>query len=543
MDYLDGLFGSKGIFEFIDSEIKNNTYGIRLGQSGTLSLSDTVITGNKYGVSYYNSYSGGDVSGNVVVKDNEEWDLSKNGSSNVLQIKGALSGETVIAKPYSGYTITEADVQAIHYIPTESQLNGNAIFGKPRLNSEGNVVLNVYFKTYLVGNKEGFTITPVETGSETPVETVTDEETGEEYFLLEIGKETTFRVDIKEGYKKGDDYGVYINGEEAEFESTDDGTYFKVIPTGTTEIEIRGIHAIEESDPITIESVSLALKEKIEARFYVYVPDSELNTTDINLTFNGKTTTYHAADITPKPFNDKPCRIVSVATFAKQMRDDIKVTVTKTGTTDLKYLEYKDEDVTNGMIFKIEDYVKLVKEKSTDEKLIDLVNKMDNYGKYAQIQFNYNLDSFDKADDIPADYDDSRLEQYAAVNNDNGITGLEFSAVSLELESDSGVRVYYNLTGSDKIGTYTFKVDGKPATPVKKGSLYYVAVKGIPARLMHKPHTVVVTDKDGKTLSTEFSALTYSSRVVANENATESLKNLARSIDLYAEAALTYFGE
>ena len=297
------------------------------------------------------------------------------------------------------------------------------------------------------------------------------------------------------------------------------------------------------TDPINIESVSLALKEKIEARFYVHVPDDEVNTTDINLTFNGKTTTYHAADITPKTYNKKPCRIVSVDTFAKQMRDDITVTVTKTGTTDLKYLEYKDEDVTNGMIFKIEDYVKLVKEKSTDEKLIDLVNKMDNYGKYAQIQFSYNLDSFDKADDIPADYDDSRLEQYAAVNNNNGITGLEFSAVSLELESDSGVRVYYNLTGSDKIGTYTFKVDGKSATPVKKGSLYYVAVKGIPARLMHKPHTVVVTDKDGKTLSTEFSALTYSSRVVANENATESLKNLARSIDLYAEAALAYFGE
>ena len=298
-------------------------------------------------------------------------------------------------------------------------------------------------------------------------------------------------------------------------------------------------------NPINIESVSLALKEKIEARFYVYVPDEEVDTTDIKITFNGETATYHAGDITPRTFNGKPCRIVSAATFAKQMRDEIRVTVTDTETGDLKILQYKEEPLENNKLnYKIEDYVRLAGENSTDEKLIDLVHKMDNYGKYAQIQFNdYNRESFTEPDDIPADYDDGRLEQYAAVNEDKGITGIEFSAVSLELESDSGVRVYYKLTGSDKIGDYTFTIDGNEATPVKKGSLYYVAVKGIPARLMHKPHTAVVTDKDGKTLSTEFSALTYVGRVIANPDAPESLKNLVRSIDLYAEAALTYFGE
>ena len=296
-------------------------------------------------------------------------------------------------------------------------------------------------------------------------------------------------------------------------------------------------------DPINIESVSLALKEKIEARFYVYVPDSELNTTDINLTFNGKTTTYHAADITPKPFNDKPCRIVSVATFAKQMRDDIKVTVTKTGTTDLKYLEYKDADVTNGMVFKIEDYVKLVEANSTNKKLIDLVHKMDNYGKYAQIQFNnYNRESFDEADPIPEDYDGSRLTPYL-VNNVGSASGIKYTSGSLELESDTGLRVYYKLTGTDAISTYTFKVDGTKATPVKKGTQYYVSIKNIPARLMNKPHTVTVTDKAGNTLTTTYSGLSYPAAVLASDIAPESLKNLCRAIDLYAEAALAYFGE
>ena len=297
------------------------------------------------------------------------------------------------------------------------------------------------------------------------------------------------------------------------------------------------------SDPISIESVSLALKEKIESRFYVYVPDSELATTDINLTFNGKTTTYHAADITPKTFNSKPCRIVSAATFAKQMRDDIKVTVTKTGTTDLKYLEYKEAPVTEGLHFKIEDYVKLVEEKSADEKLIDLVHKMDNYGKYAQIQFNnYNRESFTEPDNIPEDYDDSRLVEYLA-DNDGAVDGLEYTSGSLELESDTGLRVYFKLTGSDTISSYTFKVDGTKATPVKKGTQYYVSIKNIPARLMSEPHTVTVTDKAGNTLTTTYSGLSYPAAVLASTAAPESLKNLARAIDLYAEAALAYFGE
>ena len=297
------------------------------------------------------------------------------------------------------------------------------------------------------------------------------------------------------------------------------------------------------SDPINIESVSLALKEKIEARFYVYVPDSELATTDINLTFNGETTTYHAADITPKTYNKKPCRIVSIDTFAKQMRDDIRVTVTKTGTTELKYLEYKGNPVTAGLHYKIEDYFKAAEANSTDESLIDLVHKIDNYGKYAQIQFNnYNRESFDEADPIPEDYNDSRLTPYL-VNNAGSASGIEYTSGSLELESDTGLRVYYKLTGSDAIGSYTFKVDSTKVTPVKKGTQYYVSIKNIPARLMSKAHTVTVTDKAGNTLTTTYSGLSYPAAVTAAAAAPETLKNLCRAIDLYAEAALAYFGE
>ena len=142
----------------------------------------------------------------------------------------------------------------------------------------------------------------------------------------------------------------------------------------------------------------------------------------------------------------------------------------------------------------------------------------------------------------PADYDDSRLSQYL-VNNEGSVTGLAYTSGSLELESDTGLRVYYKLTGTDVISTYTFKVDGQKVTPVKKGTQYYVSIKNIPARLMNKPHTVTVTDKAGNTLTTTYSGLSYPAAVVASDLAPDSLKDLCRSIDLYAEAALAYFGE
>ena len=290
---------------------------------------------------------------------------------------------------------------------------------------------------------------------------------------------------------------------------------------------------------ILINSRSVELEEKINARIYVYVPDSELETTYITTTFNGTSKTEYAKTMETAVRSGRTCRLVTVDTFAKQMRDDIVVKVHEEDGTP-KYLEYEGEDVTDGYVFHIEDYVKSVEEKATDEKLIDLVRKMNWYGLYAQKQFNYNPVEFEEPAVI-TNFNDAVLSDYA-VQNTGTAEGIKYTSGSLQLDSDTGIKVNYTLTGTDTISDYTFTVDGTAVQPkLVSGKKYYVTYKGIPAKKLNEWHTVTVTDKAGNTLTTKYCGLTYTYSVVSNASAPDTLKDLCRSIYLYWEAAYNYF--
>ena len=302
-------------------------------------------------------------------------------------------------------------------------------------------------------------------------------------------------------------------------------------------VEIGGAPVV--TDPIFINSRSVELEEKINARIYVYVPDSELETTYVTTTFNGTSKTEYALTMETATRSGRLCRVVSVDTFAKQMRDDIVVKVHEEDGTP-KYLEYKEEDVTDGYVFHVEDYVKSVEENATDEKLIDLVHKMNWYGLYAQKQFKYNPVEFEEPAVI-TNFNDAVLNDYA-VQNTGTANGITYTSGSLQLDSDTGIKVNYTLTGTDTISDYTFTVDGTAVQPkLVSGKKYYVTYKGIPAKKLNEWHTVTVTDKAGNTLTTKYCGLTYTYSVVSNASAPDTLKDLCRSIYLYWEAAYNYF--
>ena len=311
------------------------------------------------------------------------------------------------------------------------------------------------------------------------------------------------------------------------------------IVTAATSNGLTASCTVTVTDPIFINSRSAALEDKIQARIYVYVPDTELETTYITTTFNGTSKTEYAKTMETAVRSGRTCRLVTVDTFAKQMRDDIVVKVHEEDGTP-KYLEYEGEDVTDGYVFHIEDYVKSVEEKATDEKLIDLVRKMNWYGLYAQKQFNYNPVEFEEPAVI-TNFNDAVLSDYA-VQNTGTAEGIKYTSGSLQLDSDTGIKVNYTLTGTDTISDYTFTVDGTAVQPkLVSGKKYYVTYKGIPAKKLNEWHTVTVTDKAGNVLTTKYSGLTYTYSVVSNAGAPDTLKDLCRSIYLYWKAAYNYF--
>ena len=88
-------------------------------------------------------------------------------------------------------------------------------------------------------------------------------------------------------------------------------------------------------------------------------------------------------------------------------------------------------------------------ENATDEKLIDLVHKMNWYGLYAQKQFNYNPVDFEEPAVI-TNFNDAVLSDYA-VQNTGTAEGIKYTSGSLQLDSDTGIKVNYTLTGTDTI--------------------------------------------------------------------------------------------
>lgn len=302
---------------------------------------------------------------------------------------------------------------------------------------------------------------------------------------------------------------------------------------------VKATCTVNIAECIEVNSASLALNEKIQVRLYVYVPEPELETTDIKVVFNDKERILHAEDADKAVKGGRECRVVTVDLFAKQLRDDITLTVQDLN-KDPKYLEYRGTDVTDGYHYCAEDYVTAVEENADDSLLIDLVHKMNWFGMFAQNQFSYNPVYFPYPEEI-SNLDYTVADPYQ-VKNTGAAEGIEYTSGSLQLDSDTGIRVFFTVDDSHSIDDYTFTVDEKVVKPVlRSGKKYYVSITGIAAKQLNEWHTITVTDKAGNTLTTQYCGLSYVCAVLNSDTAPDSLWYLCKSIYLYWDAAYQYF--
>jgi hypothetical protein len=115
--------------------------------------------------------------------------------------------------------------------------------------------------------------------------------------------------------------------------------------------------------------------------------------------------------------------------------------------------------------------------------------------------------------------------------------GIKLSSATLMLETETSVRIYFQLTGSKTIDDYTFYVDGKEVTPIEKGGKYYVEITDIAAQDLDQTYTIVVGG-----LTIKYSGLSYVNTVIKNPaTAGEALVNAAKAIFAYNKLAEIYF--
>jgi hypothetical protein len=179
-------------------------------------------------------------------------------------------------------------------------------------------------------------------------------------------------------------------------------------------------------------------------------------------------------------------------------------------------------------------------ENNFDEKTINLVKAMLDYGAKAQTYFDYNTDNMANKDieiseNSDFSYDLSGIENEKISDSSDGI---EYYGSSLLLKSKIVLRHYFKLSDGYEIVDYNF---GKYQATLKD-NYYYVDITDISAYDLDKTKTLTVTksgDEDS-VLTVAYSPLNYINKVLDNESSSEDIKSLVKSLYYYHKMTVEY---
>jgi hypothetical protein len=187
--------------------------------------------------------------------------------------------------------------------------------------------------------------------------------------------------------------------------------------------------------------------------------------------------------------------------------------------------------------FSIMDFVNLAQEKG-GAKLKAFTAKLGNYTEYARKYFGVDTDIDFTLSPLSATVEN--LTPYGYHKTTAFPEGIHYKEMTLLMQEDTSLRLYFTLDSGHEIGEYAFKIDGKGATAYtgtdNHAGQYYVEVSNIPATDLGNPHTISVGDAE----FTNVSALSYS-YLALSQNVSENLQNAAKALYEYNQAAIVYF--
>ena len=280
-----------------------------------------------------------------------------------------------------------------------------------------------------------------------------------------------------------------------------------------------------EEIPVVFTSISTTLSGNIGLNFYVRLSDEIVNDAEtvMQFTYAGRVVTVPMADAVIAASGDNVYRFTCTLT-SKNMADLVTAQVV---TSEGNVGASKSMDIAT--------YCNWVIANIDDAETVNLMKAMLNYGASAQVLFNHNTDNLAnatlaEADKVLADVDASAFAHVKTGEEE----GIEIHSVSLLLDSETVLRVYYQLTGDKTIDEYTFYLDGEEVTPIQKGDRYYIEIRNIGAHKLDDVHEFTVGG-----LSMTYSVLSYVNTVL-NVSADEAVINMAKALYAYSMAAEAY---
>ena len=330
--------------------------------------------------------------------------------------------------------------------------------------------------------------------------------------------------------------------------TVDENGMINAVGAGTAQITVRtndGSYTaicelnVSKYTGISIYGSSLGLDGKIGINFYLNIAQEDLNDLTVVMKMDEKEDIrVPASEGKASTVAGQKLRMFVYPVAAKEMRDKVTLTVEDAEGNKIKLT--KDEtDYTEGYPFSAADYFARAEEAGS-EKTKKLARVLNNYGKYAQIYFNYNTDEVTDLTDV-SQVTLETLAPYQALQTENQVAGLTYVGGTTMLDDAVGYRLYFKIDTTHQISDYTFKMDGKVVTPVKSGSQYYIEKTDIAAKDLGVKNTVEVTDGEN-TFGIQYCALSYAYRAL--ELTAEDkipLQNMCRAMYLYNQQAIEYF--
>ncbi len=279
------------------------------------------------------------------------------------------------------------------------------------------------------------------------------------------------------------------------------------------------------------KEVSITLDGTIGVNFGMQISDQALADTGAKITFSqaGKSDVVKLLN----DYEDKNgYQYYTTGVAAKEMADIITAQI-----------QYSDGSLGSTSTYAVMKFAQTwLSRDDCPATLKDLLVRMVNYGAYSQIYFGHNEGSLANAF-LSANARTSGLASVtqntvrAYANACNVGTDVQLQQASLILKSETTMRLFFKKT--DALGK-TFKLGGNVLTATDRGSYTYVDIQNIAAAKLDNTYTVEIYDGNTLVSTVSYSPMTYIYTVL-NQSTDENLKNLAKSLYLYNQAANAHF--
>ena len=290
---------------------------------------------------------------------------------------------------------------------------------------------------------------------------------------------------------------------------------------------------------------SLTLNGMIGVNFFVKLNPEELNGQKVEFTANGVTTVVYLENIADDYDADMGAYKVQALVSAPEMTDNLKARLlnadgTVVSVDNYKAASYADDTFADASV--------------TDEALKELVRSMLNYGAEAQRYFKHHeSDLADAHLDAAVNYGAVTLtdvaERLAAANSGEASTdaktagvqealaayGVQYTGMSLLLNSDTVLRLYFNVIDADKFSAADITFNGKEVVPTEtEGGVYFDC--SVPAAELDELKELKIGD-----VSVKCCALDYMVTAFEESNDDADLMRVLEALYWYNVYADEYF--